>query len=139
MKVLSAMTTDPRSVTPDSTIQEVAQTMKDEAVGFIPVCDEGQLVGVITDRDIVLRCLADGHPAPLQELVSHCMTADVVTIDEDAELAEAASLMSQREIRRLPVVKGGKLVGVLSHGNVVQATGSQGPGDAATLGVTRGA
>lgn len=139
MNVRSAMTGDPRSVTPQTTIQEVAEAMRDEAVGFIPVCDDGMLVGIITDRDIVLRCLADGDGSPLQERVSHCMTADVVTIDGDADLDEAASLMSEREIRRLPVVKDGKLVGVLSHGNVVQATGSEGAGDAATLGVTRGA
>lgn len=139
MKVRSAMTGDPHNVTTESTIREVAEAMRDKAVGFIPVCDDGMLVGVITDRDIVLRCLADGHGSPLQELVSHCMTADVVTIGEDAELEEAASLMAEREVRRLPVVKDGMLVGVLSHGNVVQATESEGAGDAATLGVTRGA
>jgi CBS domain-containing protein len=138
MKVHEAMARNPRSVTPRDTIQQVAEAMKEQEAGFIPVCENGSVVGVIIDRDIVLRCLAEGHGDALQETAAHCMSSDIVTIEEDADLEQAASLMEQREIRRLPVVKEGRLVGVLSHGNLVQA-GSEGAGDAATLGVTRGA
>jgi CBS domain-containing protein len=67
------------------------------------------------------------------------MSTEVLTVDGDAELDEAARLMEQHEVRRLPVVKEGRLIGVLSHGNLVQATRSEGAGDRATLGVTRGA
>lgn len=139
MKVREVMTRDVRSVSPRDTIREAAELMKAQGTGFLPVCEDNSVVGVLTDRDIVIRCLADGHADALQETAAHCMSTDAATISEDAELAHAAALMEQREIRRLPVVKDGRLVGGLSHGNLVQATRSEGPGDAATLGVTRGA
>lgn len=124
---------------PDDTIQRVAQLMKKEDAGFIPVVEGDSLRGVITDRDIVVRCLAEGHSNILQERVEHCMSSDVVSVDADADLEEAGKLMDQHEVRRLAVVENGRLVGVLSHGNLVQATRSEGPADQATLGVTRGA
>jgi CBS domain-containing protein len=112
--------------------------MKREDAGFIPVCEGNALMGVITDRDIVLRGIADGAGG-LDEPAERIMTRDPATIEAGASLDDAASLMEQREIRRLPVVDGGRLVGILSHGNIVQATRSEGPADRATLGVTRGA
>jgi CBS domain-containing protein len=124
---------------PGDSMRRIAELMKREDAGFIPICDGESVVGVITDRDIVLRCLAEGHRDNLEEPAEHCMTTDVVAIDEDADLEEASALMDQHEIRRLPVIKDGRIVGVLSHGNLVQATRSEGPGDQATLGVTRGA
>jgi CBS domain-containing protein len=133
------MTPDPRTVWPDDKIGEVARAMKEEGTGFLPVCESDSVVGVITDRDIVVRCLAGGHADALEEPASHCMSTEVLTVDGDAELDEAARLMEQHEVRRLPVVKEGRLIGVLSHGNLVQATRSEGAGDRATLGVTRGA
>jgi CBS domain-containing protein len=133
------MTSDPRRVSPQDTIYDVAVAMKEEGTGFVPVCEGDTVVGVITDRDIVLRCLAEGHADPQGESASHCMSGDILTISDDADLSEAARLMEQHEIRRLAVVKGDRLVGVLSHGNLVQATRSDGAGDTATLGVTRGA
>jgi CBS domain-containing protein len=139
MKVSEVMTRSVGTVSPRDSIRRVAELMKAEDAGFIPVCEDGSVVGVITDRDIVLRCLAEGHTDNLDESAGHCMSTDVATITEDADLEHAASLMEQREIRRLPVVKDGRLVGVLSHGNLVQATRSEGAADTATLGVTRGA
>jgi len=139
MRVHEVMTRDPRWVRPDDNILAVAEAMKEEDAGFMPVCDGTRLAGVITDRDIVLRCLAEGHANALNEPVAHCMSADVLSIGDDAELEEAASLMERHEVRRLAVTRDGALVGVLSHGNVVQATGADGAGDRATLGVTRGA
>jgi CBS domain-containing protein len=139
MKVYEVMTRSVSWASPRDSIRQIAELMKDAGAGFIPVCEDGSVVGVITDRDIVLRCLAEGHTDNLNESAGHCMSTDVATINEDADLEHAATLMEQREIRRLPVVKDGRLVGVLSHGNLVQATRSEGAGDAATLGVTRGA
>jgi CBS domain-containing protein len=124
---------------PGDPIQRVAQLMKQEDAGFMPIVDDGgRLVGVITDRDIVLRCIAEGHDV-LRETAEHCMSTSPVTVDADAEIENAARIMSEHEIRRLPVVEGGRLTGVLSHGNLVQAMQSEGPADMATLGVTRGA
>jgi CBS domain-containing protein len=139
MKVREAMARTISTAGPQDTIQHVAQLMKKEDAGFIPIVQDGSLIGVITDRDIVLRCIADAKSDILKDPVSACMSKDVVSVSPDADLEEAARLMNQKEIRRLPVVEGNKVVGVLSHGNLVQAAHSEGPADTATLGVTRGA
>ncbi|MGE0057025.1 MAG: CBS domain-containing protein [Dehalococcoidia bacterium] len=138
MQVREAMARTISTAAPGDTLQRVAQLMKQEDAGFIPVVEGDSLRGVITDRDIVLRCLAEGHDV-LHERADHCMTRDVATVDAGADISEAARLMESRAIRRLPVMEGGRVVGVLSHGNLVQATHSEGPGDMATLGVTKGA
>ena len=139
MKVRDAMAQTISTARPDDRLQKVAQLMKQEDAGFIPIVDGDRLQGVITDRDIVIRCLAEGKQDILNVPAKDCMSEDVVTVEADADLEEAGKLMNEREIRRLAVVDGGRLVGVLSHGNLVQATRSEGPADEATLGVTRGA
>lgn len=138
MQVREAMARTISTAGPEDTLQRVAQLMKQEDAGFIPVIDGQALRGVITDRDIVLRCLAEGHDV-LHERADHCMTQDVATIEAGADIGDAARVMASRAVRRLPVVEGGRVVGILSHGNLVQATHSEGPGDTATLGVTKGA
>jgi CBS domain-containing protein len=139
MKVSDAMAHTISKASPKDPLSKVAELMKQEDAGFMPVVEGDKVVGVITDRDIVIRCIAEKHGDVFSEPVEHCMSTDVVTVQADAEIDEAAHLMEQREIRRLPVMEDGKLVGVLSHGNLVQATRSSGPADEATLGVTRGA
>ena len=141
MKVRDAMARTVSTATPQDTIGRVAQLMKQEDAGFIPVTEDGErLVGVVTDRDIVIRCLAEGHSNVLEEPVEHAMTQRTVTITPDEDIEKAADLMGRAEVRRLAVVEGDKLVGVLSHGNLVQAAGIGGqPGGTATEGVTRGA
>jgi CBS domain-containing protein len=139
MKVRDAMADTISCSMPQDTIQHVAQLMKKDDTGFIPVVDGGQLVGAVTDRDIVIRCLAEGHGNPLQETVDHVMSRDVQTVSPDDDLKTAADKMTNQEIRRLAVVESGKLIGVLSHGNLVQATSGKGPAREATVGVTEGA
>jgi CBS domain-containing protein len=140
MKVRDAMAKTISTARPGDTVGKVAQLMKQEDAGFIPVTEDGdQLAGVITDRDIVIRCLAEGHSNILEETVEHCMTRGAMTIEADADISQAAELMGREEVRRLAVVEKGHLVGVLSHGNLVQATGVKGPGAKATEGVTQGA
>lgn len=138
MNVRDAMAQTISTAKPDETLQRVAQLMREEDAGFIPVVDGNRLLGVVTDRDIVIRCLADGHDLR-NERADHCMTPSPVTVSSAADLAEAARLMDENEVRRLPVVDGDQLVGILSHGNLVQAMSSDGAADRATLGVTRGA
>lgn len=139
MKVREAMARTISTAAPGDTLRTVAQLMKKEDAGFMPVVDNGKIVGVITDRDIVLRALADGDGDIAGQPVERCMTRSVKTIQADADIEDAARMMNDAEIRRLAVCEGEKLVGVLSHGNLVQATRSEGAGDTATLGVTRGA
>lgn len=140
MKVSEAMAKTISTASPDDEIQQVASLMKSEDCGFIPITEGDRLVGVVTDRDIVTRCLAEGHDA-LHETARHVMTATgLCTVRPDDELETAAALMQQREVRRLGVVAdGGKLIGILSHGNLVQAMHGEGCAKEATVGVTRGA
>ena len=118
MKVRELMTPNPTCAEPDTTVEEIATLMKEEDIGCVPVIDEdGQVTGVVTDRDIVLRCIAHGKDA------SECRAEDVMspqtmTISPEKDSREAARLMSDRQIRRLPVVENGELVGMLSLGDV---------------------
>jgi CBS domain-containing protein len=141
MKVQDAMAHTVAVVSPDSAIAEAARAMRDEDAGFVPVVDDGRLVGVVTDRDIVLRCIAADDPIdPRRGEVAEVMSTAVVTIAPEDDLDEAADAMARNGVRRLAVVtNGGELVGVLSHGNLVQATNGSGPAREATLGVTEGA
>lgn len=139
MKVRDAMAKTVSTATPKDTIEQVARLMKQEDAGFIPITEQDKrLVGVVTDRDIVIRCIAEGHN-PVGEPVTHAMTDQTVTIAADDDIEKAAELMGRAQVRRLAVVEGDKLVGVLSHGNLVQATGGKGASAKATEGVTRGA
>jgi CBS domain-containing protein len=139
MKVKDAMTKSISKAAPDDSLKKVAELMKKEDAGFMPICEGDALVGVVTDRDIVIRGVAEGKTDLGKETAERYMSTDVITVEADADLDEAAELMEAHEIRRLTVTDNGKLVGVLSHGNLVQAFKSEGSADRATLGVTKGA
>ena len=118
--VQEAMTSNPTAITPDTTVQEAARLMKTEDVGALPVVEDGRLTCVITDRDLAIRGLAEGRDAgtAVRELAS----PDVVTVDPQQSLEEAARLMAEHQVRRLPVVEeDGKLVGMLAQADVAQA------------------
>jgi CBS domain-containing protein len=137
MKVKEAMAKTVRSAKKTDNVGDVARLMKQEDAGFIPIVDGELLIGVITDRDIVINCIAEGHD-PRGETAEHLMSKKVTTIGPDDDIEEAGRTMARQEIRRLPVVENGRLVGVLSHGNLVQATKNK-IAEMATEGVTRGA
>jgi len=140
MKIREAMAKTISTARPNDTIARAAELMKMEDCGFIPVVAEDKLVGVVTDRDIVTRCLADGHADVLTETLDHVMTPSVWTIEADAPIEAAAHVMAEHEVRRLPVLENNVLVGVISYGNLEQALHAQGAAAAeASLGVTRGA
>ncbi|MDF2789062.1 MAG: hypothetical protein K0S80_2160 [Neobacillus sp.] len=94
---------------------EVAVKMKELNVGAIPIVDKDKLVGMITDRDIVVRGVAEKHPGSTK--VEDIMSDKLITISADASTKEAANLMAEHQIRRLPVVEGDKLVGIVSLGD----------------------
>jgi CBS domain-containing protein len=138
MKVRDAMAKTVSSARKSDKVVDVAQKMKQEDAGFIPVVENGgTLIGVITDRDIVIRCIAEGHD-PRSETAEHLMSRQVTIIAPDDDIEQAAKMMEREEIRRLPVAEKGRLVGVLSHGNLVQATKNK-TAEKVTEGVTRGA
>ncbi|TMD39794.1 MAG: CBS domain-containing protein [Chloroflexi bacterium] len=138
MKVREAMAKTVSSARKNERIVDIAKKMKQEDAGFIPIVEDGgKLIGVVTDRDIVIRCIASGHN-PESDTVEHCMTQQTITISPEDDIDQAARKMESEEIRRLAVTENGRLVGVLSHGNVVQATGGK-TAEKVTEGVTRGA
>ncbi|MCZ4094574.1 MULTISPECIES: CBS domain-containing protein [Sinorhizobium] len=113
MHVSEIMTRDVHLVSPNETITEVAKQMAENDIGFLPVGDHDRLVGMITDRDIVVRGVADG--LDLQSKVGDIMTTDVKYCFEDEEVDDVARNMGDVQVRRLPVVDRDKrLVGVVS-------------------------
>jgi len=121
------------------TIERVGRIMKDEDCGFVPITDDGRVIGVITDRDIVMRCVSAGHTDTMKTTAGEVMTTHVISVDVNDTLDRAGELMASHQVRRLPVVENGKIVGVLSHGNLVQALHGSGAAQGATVGVTQGA
>jgi len=119
MKVREIMTREPSTLTPASTIGEAATIMRQDDCGSVPIVEGGRLVGIITDRDIVIRILAGGKD-PKTAHVSEAMTADPVTVGPDASLDEAQKVMAERQVRRLPVVENGRLVGLVVIGQVAR-------------------
>ena len=117
MKVSEIMTTTVESVTPETDLVMVARKMKELNIGSLPVVEGNRLLGIITDRDIVIRSVAEGTN-PQNEQARNILTPDPTTIDADADVSDASELMSREQIRRLPVVQGGNLVGFLSIGDL---------------------
>lgn len=128
MKVSEIMTREPSSLTPDATLGEAATLMKQQDCGSIPVVDGGRLIGIVTDRDIVVRVVASGRD-PKTVRVSEAMTADPVTIGADSDIDEAQRVMADRQIRRLPVVEDGRLVGLLVLGQLARRDDAQDVGE----------
>jgi CBS domain-containing protein len=103
MNVREIMTTDVTKATPDNTLVDIAVTMRDEDVGAVPVVEDGQLLGIVTDRDIVIRAIADGRE-PSATRVEEVLSEEVESVAPDTDVTDAADLMASRQIRRLPVV-----------------------------------
>jgi CBS domain-containing protein len=114
------MTSNPTTVRPDTPATEAAQIMKNEDTGIVPIADGDRLAGVITDRDLTLKIVAEGGSP--ETTVGELASKDLVTIDPQQSLEEAARLMAEHQVRRLPVVEeDGRLVGILSQKDVAEA------------------
>jgi CBS domain-containing protein len=114
-KIRDIMTDQVECCTLLDNVFEVAVKMKELNVGAIPIVDKDRLVGMITDRDIVVRGVAEKHPGSTK--VEDIMSDKLITISADATTKEAANLMAEHQIRRLPVVEGDKLIGIVSLGD----------------------
>jgi CBS domain-containing protein len=118
MKLKDVMTANVEVIRPDAPLQEAAALMKTLDVGSLPVCDGKQLQGMLTDRDITVRATAEGRD-PRQTAVREVMTPELIYCFEDQDVKEAAQLMEQRQIRRLPVLNRSKdLVGIVALGDL---------------------
>lgn len=125
MQVFEAMTPDVVRVAPDVTLMEAARAMKDLDIGPLPVCEGDRLLGMVTDRDITVRATAEGRD-PRETPVSDIMTMDVVCCHEADDIRSAAKLMQDAQLRRLLVVNDdGKLVGIVSLGDLILQTGDE--------------
>ena len=122
MRVKDCMSENVVWVTGNSSIFEVAKLMNENHIGCIPVCDNSQnLVGIITDRDIVLRTIACDKDIN-QTKVTDIMTKDVIRTSRDTEVSWVANIMAKNQIRRVPVVEDEKLVGIISVGDLARNT-----------------
>lgn len=117
MKISEIMTKNVISLSVDDTTEHAAELMKEHNIGAIPVDVEEKVVGIITDRDIVLRCIAENKDIKTQK-VRDIMTSNPVVGDENMNVDDAARIMSERQIRRLPIVQSDKLVGMVSLGDL---------------------
>jgi CBS domain-containing protein len=122
-KVQDVMTKNVATVSPNQTVQEAAQIMSEKNIGALPVVENGQVIGMITDRDITLRTSAQGKdPASIR--VSEVMTNRVVTGTPDMSVQEAANLMAQHQVRRLPIVENNQLQGMVALGDIATNSAS---------------
>jgi CBS domain-containing protein len=121
--VRHAMTESVQTISPDMNALDAAGLMRSEDVGVLPVVKGDELLGLITDRDLVIRVLAD-RQNPIEVRVGDIATKTPITVTPDTKLSEARELMEQHQIRRLPVMKGEQLVGILSLGDVAWADAS---------------
>jgi len=125
MQVKDVMTKGAECVGPDATLQEAARKMKGLDVGPLPVCDNDRLVGMLTDRDITVRAVAEGKD-PRSTRVREAMTEGIYYCFEDDDVADAAKLMRERQVRRLVVLNPDKrMAGIVSLGDLAVETGDE--------------
>ena len=117
--VRDVMTPGVRTVSPAQSLADAAEVMKGEDVGSVPVVEEGRLAGILTDRDIVTRAVAERRD-PQTVKVEEVASRDLVTVEPEQDLDEALALMARHQVRRLPVVEEGRLVGMLAQADVAR-------------------
>jgi CBS domain-containing protein len=115
--VRDTMTENPRSVGSSTSVTEAARLMRDEHIGSLPITDAEQLVGMITDRDITTRVVAEAAD-PAATSVGDVYSRDLVSIEPDEDLEDALQLMARHQVRRLPVVENGRLVGIVAQADI---------------------
>ena len=115
--VRDAMTDDPRSIQASASVVEAARLMREQHIGSLPVTEDERLVGMITDRDITTRVVAESA-APETVSVAEVYSRDLISVQPDNDLDEALQLMARHQIRRLPVVYDNQLVGMLAQADV---------------------
>jgi CBS domain-containing protein len=115
--VRDAMTDDPRSIGPSASVVEAARLMRDEHIGSLPITDGDTLVGMITDRDITTRVVAEAADLATTT-VGDVYSQDLISVEPDKDLAEALGLMARHQVRRLPVVQDGRLVGIVAQADI---------------------
>ncbi len=123
--IRDVMTSNPRGIETTTSVAEAARLMKTDDVGSLPILEGGRLTGMLTDRDIVLRVVAEGKD-PQTATAGEVASRDLVTIDPQQDLDEALRMMARHQVRRLPVVEeDGRLVGIVAQADVALASGDK--------------
>jgi CBS domain-containing protein len=117
--IKEVMTRDVRACEPNATVAEAAKVMAKEDVGPVPIVEDGRLVGIVTDRDIVVRVVAEGRD-PNSTRVREIASTELVTVAPDDDLDEALNLLASSQVRRLPVVEGDRLVGIVAQADIAR-------------------
>ena len=117
--VKDVMTSNPSTVQSDATVVEVARIMRDQDTGIVPVVENEQLSGTVTDRDIAVRVVAEGRD-PESTTVREIASTDVVSVEPQQDLSEALRLMAEHQVRRLPVVENDRMVGIVAQADVAR-------------------
>ncbi|MFC3572562.1 CBS domain-containing protein [Streptomyces yaanensis] len=115
--VRDIMTAEPVTVEPQASVESVAQVMRDQNIGAVLVTEGDELRGLVSDRDLVVRALAEGAD-PEETTVARACSDDLITISPDEDLDRAVQLMREHHVRRIPVVEGGHPVGIVSLGDL---------------------
>lgn len=115
--IREVMTANPVSLPATTSLVDAARRMKDDGIGDVLVADGDDLRGLVTDRDIVVRAVAEGRDSTSTTLGEVC-SADLVTLDPGASVHDAVELMSERAVRRLPVVENGRAIGIVAMGDL---------------------
>jgi CBS domain-containing protein len=124
MTVNEVMTHNPRTLTPDSTVEEAARLMRDDDVGSLPLVEGSKCVGTVTDRDIVLRVVAESRPFDTK--VGEIAAKELVTVDPQQSVEDAMRLMAEHQVRRLPVCEeDGRLVGIVAQADVARSASEE--------------
>jgi CBS domain-containing protein len=126
--IRDVMTSNPTSCATSATVADAARVMAQEDVGPVPVVEGDRVVGIVTDRDIVVRVVAEGRD-PNSTTVGEIASSDLVTVQPDTKLDEALRLMAQNQVRRLPVVEGDRLVGIVAQADVARAGADEKTGE----------
>ena len=115
--IREVMTKDPRTVRPGDSIIDAARAMREDAFGVAIVEEDGKIRGLLTDRDIVVRVVAEGQD-PSRTKVADVASEEIATVTPDQEIGDAVRLMGEKHVRRLPVVEDGKPVGIVAMGDL---------------------
>jgi signal-transduction protein with cAMP-binding, CBS, and nucleotidyltransferase domain len=114
------MSTHIHTIAVENTLMDAAKKMREAEVGCLVATDDGEIAGIITDRDLVVRCLSEGHDFKCC-LVSQHMSVPVISVPPSKDMLETAHMMMERDIRRIPVIESGKTVGLVSLSDIAQA------------------
>lgn len=127
--VREVMTPNPRTVTPETSVVEAAKLMTSEDVGPLPVVEGGELVGIVTDRDLVVRVIAEGRD-PASTVVGDVCSSKPVTVSPDDDVSHALTLLAKHQVRRLPVAEGDQIVGIVAQADLARKESNAAVGEA---------